>query len=148
MRTNIAACDLWGKYGLWIAVCVVVAILRPQRYLPIPFFYGWISLSISITLSIETVFSLACRPFATTRLYKPYVVKWLSWFVANSAAAFLAFGFLWLIAIAFIFGISDGLASGFALMIMVLPFPVVRLCVHIRDDLSKLGRSALPPATS
>jgi len=85
---------------------------------------------ISITASAVTFFNLITERWDCTRFWRPYVVKWLSWWVANSVASAMALGGL--------MSVLEAIGAGRISYLFLLLPPSIRLCIHAAEDIRRL----------
>jgi len=118
----------WSKYGVWTTLFF---------YLEAYWLFGlacvtwWQALLIplSLTLSAMTFVRLLGDCWRPARFWTPYVVKWLSWLIAN------LIGFFFLVCmITSIFSLYWNGSFYVVLPFILLP-PILRLFVHIRRDI-------------
>jgi len=119
----------WSKYGLWASLFAVLQIYWVARYEGVGF--SWL-MPLSILWSASTILRLVGIWWRPVRFWTPYVVKWLSWLIANLV------GFFLLVCMVYSW-IGGFCAYNFYLALpFILVPPIWRLIVHIRSDIRSI----------
>ena len=134
MQKNINFRDWWSAYGLWVALlfgleCYYLGLLGPTLA-------GFL-IPVSITLSAMTALRLIAGWWTPTRFWAPYLVKWLSWWAANSLASLLVVG----VFAGFICAIASPEFQAPLFIVLILLPPTWRLVVHVVGDIRWVRRS-------
>jgi len=117
----------WSRYGLWAGLFLCLQCYWLGAYGPT--FVGLL-MPISITASAVTGLHLATERWPGTRFWRPYLVKWLSWWIANSVASAFAFSLL-------IFFLAVVGQTRICCLIIFVP-PTIRFFIHATEDIRRL----------
>jgi hypothetical protein len=133
MHKPIVFRDWWSQYGFWTAILFALECVWLGVYGP-----SWVAflMPFSITWSIATVIHLLTDRTAERRFWRPYVLKWLAWWIANACASAILAG----IGAGMFCLFLDNEVVSILFIAVVLIAPTLRLIAHAKQDMWDVAR--------